>query len=241
MKQLTTPRTAVVIVAHPDDAEYLCGGTVAAWARQGCAVTYIVVTSGDKGIDSPEIKPQEAMRIREAEQLAAAKALGVKTVEFLRHRDCELTPTLELRQELVAQLRRHRPQVIFTHDPLTRYYRMHPDHRVVGQVALEAAFPAASVRFCLPELSSAGLEPHAVECALLFNSDIPDFWVDISATLEIKLKALQEHRSQENSFPGGMERRLVNRATRSGQEAGVQYAEDFKLVDLVGGSPLIRA
>jgi LmbE family N-acetylglucosaminyl deacetylase len=230
----------MVVVAHPDDAEYWCGGTVTAWAQQGCAVTYVVVTSGDKGIDSPAIEPREAIRIREAEQLAAAKLLGVKTVEFLRHHDCELTPTLELRRELVAQLRRHRPQVVLTHDPLTRYYRMHPDHRVVGQVALEAAFPAASVRFCAPELLGEGLEPHTVDCALLFNTDIPDFWVDIAATLETKLKALQEHRSQEKAFPGGMERRLLDRATRTGQEAGMQYAEGFKLGDLVGGSPLIR-
>jgi LmbE family N-acetylglucosaminyl deacetylase len=230
----------MVIVAHPDDAEYLCGGTVAAWTRQGCEITYVVVTSGDKGIDSPEIEPQEVMRIREAEQLAAAKVLGVKPVEFLRRRDCELTPTLELRQELVLQLRRHRPQVIFAQDPLTRYYRMHPDHRVVGQVALEAAFPAARVRVCVPEPLDEGLEPHTVECALLFGTDIPDFWVDISATLETKLKALQEHHSQVAAFSSEMERKILDRAAREGQEAGIRYAEAFKLVDLVGGSPLIK-
>jgi LmbE family N-acetylglucosaminyl deacetylase len=222
----------LVVGAHPDDPEFFCAGTVARWVAAGTAVHYVVVTSGDKGRPENWDDMRSFATIREAEQLAAAELLGVHGVTFLRLPDGEVFDTLALRAQLTAEIRRFRPDLLLTHDPLTRLYRQHPDHRAVGAAALAAAFPASRLATFFPEQLAAGLRPHVVRAALLFGSDRPDTFVDIAPTFERKLAALRCHASQASAFPGGMESRVRTRAAEAGAPAGLALAEAFLWVDL---------
>ncbi|MDW8059718.1 MAG: PIG-L deacetylase family protein [Thermomicrobium sp.] len=222
----------LLIGAHPDDPEFFCAGTVARWVAAGTAVHYVVVTSGDKG-QPPEWPGDRPFgELREAEQLAAARLLGVQGVTFLRLPDGEVFDTLALRAQLTAEIRRFRPDLVLTHDPLTRLYRQHPDHRAVGAAALAAAFPASQLATFFPEQRAAGLQPHRVRTVLLFGSDRPDTFVDIAPVLERKLAALRCHESRASAFPGGMEQRVRTRAREAGAPAGLEFAEAFLWVDL---------
>ncbi|HEX2914518.1 MAG TPA: PIG-L deacetylase family protein [Chloroflexia bacterium] len=230
--ELEIPRSALAIVAHPDDTEFGCSGTVAKWAKAGCEVTYLLLTSGDKGTEDPAVNPEELGRIREAEQLAAAKILGVKNCVFLRYGDGELEYNLRMRGEIVKQIRRFKPESILTWDPLTRNYRMHPDHRITGQLALEAAFPAAMMPHSYPEqLREEGLTIHRTKRLLLFGTDSPDYYVDISQAWDLKLESLKAHASQFVPDPKFMER-LRKRHSDFAEDFDFEYAEAFKLVEL---------
>jgi LmbE family N-acetylglucosaminyl deacetylase len=194
------PSSAMVVVAHPDDAEFMVAGTVAKWARRGCEVTYVVVTKGDKGSDDPAMTPSRLTAIREAEQRAAGAILGVRNYEFLGYPDAYLQHTLELRRDLTRVIRAYRPQVVFTFDPETRFfgesYPNHPDHRTTGDVTIDAVFPSARDRLTFPELLMEGLEPHKVGELWLGTSGKPNTWVDIGETMDLKHAALKAHPSQ---------------------------------------------
>lgn len=222
----------MIIGAHPDDPEFFCAGTVAEWATRGATVHYVLVTSGQKGIPEGWDSDESLGEIREEEQLRAARFLGVQGVTFLRLIDGEVFDTTELRRQLTAEIRRFRPDILLTHDPLTRLYRQHPDHRAVGAAALAAAFPASRVSAYFPEQLSAGLTTHVVRTALLFGTDEPDTIIDITGVFERKLAALRYHQSQLSAFPGGLEERIRRRAAEAGQLAGVELAEAFRWVDL---------
>ncbi|HLH70316.1 MAG TPA: PIG-L deacetylase family protein [Candidatus Dormibacteraeota bacterium] len=186
-------RRVLCITAHPDDAEFFCGGTLLLLTRAGAKVDLVVVTSGDKGAREPDLDgPTLAMR-REHEQLAAGRILGLSRVEFLRHPDAGLIESLELRGELVREIRRSRPDLLITFDP-TPQYRQHPDHRVVGRMALDAAWPCARDRLTHPDAGP----PHETPEAWLFGApaDRIDLTVDVSGVLEEKIRARLEHRSQ---------------------------------------------
>jgi LmbE family N-acetylglucosaminyl deacetylase len=170
--------------------------------------------------------------VREAEQEASARLLGVSGVSFLRLTDGEVFDTLDLRGKIVAEIRRFRPDLIVTHDPLTRLYRQHPDHRATGFAALHAAFPATRLATFYPEQAAAGLEPHSVGRALLFGTDRPDTYVDFAPVFERKIEALTRHVSQVSAFPGGLHERLRRRAAEAGAPAGLDLAEAFLFVDL---------
>ncbi len=231
---LPVPTRAMAVGAHPDDADFWASGTCAKWIRAGCQVVYVVVTSGDKGSLDFKDSPHELAVRREAEQLAAARIIGVSEVVFLRHEDGTVQPTLELRGEIVHQIRVHQPEVVFTHDPLTRNYRMHADHRAVGQATLDAAFPAAIVPWCYPDDARAGIPPHRVTHALLFQADLTDYWSDISDTVDLKVQTIAAHASQiEPSFPGGADARVRQRAEQAALDTGLRYAEVFKRVDFI--------
>jgi LmbE family N-acetylglucosaminyl deacetylase len=156
------PTSALVIVAHPDDIEFSCAGTVARWTRLGAQVTYVLCTSGDAGIDEPGMTRAKATEIREAEQRRAAEIAGVHEVVFLRQPDGLLQPTLELRKMLVREIRRYRPEVVVTGDPTVLWagddYINHPDHRAAATAALDAAFPAAGQPHVFEELEEEGSE-----------------------------------------------------------------------------------
>ncbi|GBD20460.1 N-acetyl-alpha-D-glucosaminyl L-malate deacetylase 1 [bacterium HR28] len=238
---MTTPRhvgepptaeRVLIIGAHPDDPEFFCAGTVARWVAAGTSVHYVVVTSGDKGMPEDWGTHESFAEVREAEQLAAARELGVQGVTFLRLPDGEVFDSLALRAQLTAEIRRFRPDIVVTHDPLTRLYRQHPDHRAVGAAALAAAFPASRLATFFPEQRAAGLQPHVVRIALLFGSDRPDTFVDIAPVFERKLAALRCHTSQLGAFPGGMETRVRTRAREAGAPVGLELAEAFLWVDL---------
>ena len=158
------PSAAMVVVAHPDDAEFMCAGTIAKWAQGGCDVTYVVVTKGDKGSEDPEMTPSRLTAIREAEQRAAGALLGVRTFEFMGYEDGYLQHTLQLRRDITRLIRRYRPEVVITFDPSTRFfndnYPNHPDHRTTGDATIDAVFPTSSwsslrVNFLKPESSAA--------------------------------------------------------------------------------------
>ena len=197
-------RPVLVILAHPDDPEYFCGGTVARWAAEGADVTYCLVTSGEKGADGEEGDSQELARRREEEQRAAARVLGVRTVVFLGRPDGMLEPDLDLRREIARAIRRFRPEIVVTCDPTTLFPRgkriNHADHRAVGLATLDAVYPAAGSALFFPELLQEGLPPHKVNRIYLAGSQSPDTTVDISPYLERKLEALRCHRSQIPDF-----------------------------------------
>lgn len=200
MPEPEPPRRAMVIMAHPDDPEFACAGTVALWTAQGTEVVYVLITSGDKGSNDPHMTREELMALREEEERAAARILGVKEVVFLRYPDGELTPTLALRRDLVREIRRYRPDAVIVPDPTRHFWDSghinHSDHRVAGEVALDAIYPAAGNRRFFPELLVEGFPPHSVREVYVADSTQPNLTVDISATLDLKIAALKEHRSQ---------------------------------------------
>ena len=230
--EIETPASALAIVAHPDDTEFGCSGTIAKWAQAGCEIHFILLTSGDKGTDDPNADPEELRRVREEEQQAAAEILGVKSCVFLRFNDGELEYNLKMRGEVVRQIRRFKPEVILSWDPLTRNYRMHPDHRVSGQLALDGAFPAAMMPLSYPEqLREEGLAVHRTKKLLLFGTDAPDYFVDISEVMEKKFQAMMAHPSQFTLDEKFYERiRKRHRDFAEGYD--FEYAEAFKLVEL---------
>lgn len=194
------PRRVLLIQAHPDDAEFMCAGTVAKWVQEGAEVHYCSITSGDKGSSDPNITSHELASLRECEQRRACEVLGVKSVIFLGYQDATLVPDLALRRELTRVIRRARPDVLMCQDPTMRFsgqrYINHPDHIAAGEASLAAVFPSARDRKTFPELLDEGLEPHITPEVYIFGTNEADMWVDISATIDTKIAALREHRSQ---------------------------------------------
>ncbi len=220
---------AMVMFAHPDDAEVQCAGTVALWAEAGKKVFYVAVTRGEKGTQDPSMSEDRLIAIRQEEQLNAARELGVEKVIFLENNDGELEVTLERRRALTRIIREYQPEVVITHDPWMRY-QLHPDHRATGTLALDAVISARD-RLYFPEQIKDGLEPCRVTRALLYASDQPDFWMDIGRTIEKKIRALGQHKSQVAQW-SGWEERFRKRAQDLGAAQGMKYAEAFKLLVL---------
>lgn len=194
------PRRVLLIQAHPDDAEFMCAGTVAKWVQEGAEVHYCSITSGDKGTSDPNITAAEIASIRECEQRNACKALGVKSVTFLGYQDATLVPDLALRRELTRVIRRVKPDVLMCQDPTMRFsgqrYINHPDHIAAGEAALAAVFPSARDHKTFPELLDEGLEAHITPEVYIFGANDADMWVDISTSIDTKIAALKEHKSQ---------------------------------------------
>jgi LmbE family N-acetylglucosaminyl deacetylase len=204
-----TPRI-LVIMPHPDDAEFGAAGSVARWVKEGKEVIYIVCTSGDKGTEDINLKPQDLAVIREKEQQDAAKVLGVKEVVFLRY-----------------------PDTVITADPYRRYV-WHRDHRITGQVVLDAIFPYARDYWAYPDLILEGLLPHKVKEILFWASEDPNYCSDITDTFEIKLKALRCHKSQVSISRRGSDigKRLRERARTMAEGKGCELGETFHRVEL---------
>lgn len=229
---LPAPERALVVVAHPDDPEFACGGTVARWTSEGSHVSYVIATAGCRGSDDPSISPAELGAIRKEEQRRAAEVLGVPEVVFLSFTDGEVLPTLALRSAIVREIRKARPDTVVTFDPARIYSDHtvnHPDHRYVGEAALYAVYPAARDRLNAPELVGEGLEPHKVAEVLLMGALEPDTWVDIGPTLERKIEALRRHLSQVGGFEG-FEARVRERASRTASGHGMEFAEAYKRI-----------
>ncbi|MCO5176206.1 MAG: PIG-L family deacetylase [Thermomicrobiales bacterium] len=200
----TEPRTSrrvMVAMAHPDDAEFGCAGTMARWASEGDEIILVLGTSGDKGSDDPNMTGEQLVATREAEQKVAADTLGVSEIVFMRMRDAELVPDLAMRRDLTRIIRQVRPDVVFCQDPTARWegseYIQHPDHLAMGEATLAAVFPSARDRLTFPELLAEGLEPHKVGEVYIGSSLAKcDTFIDIGAHLETKLNALAAHKSQ---------------------------------------------
>ncbi|MFZ5917538.1 MAG: PIG-L deacetylase family protein [Chloroflexota bacterium] len=221
-----SPKRALVIMAHPDDAEFTCAGTLARWVRAGWLVHYVVCTSGDKGTKNHDMTPHHLAAIREEEQLAAARVLGVETITFLRHKDGELEATKEFRAELAMLIRRYRPHRVVTHDAW-RPYQLHPDHRAVGITTCDAIVAARDHLF-LPGQTAIGLEAVEPEELYLWGAAEPDYFEDISETLEVKLEALTQHESQLRR--PNWRQRIIDWASETGKPQGMAYAEAFKRI-----------
>ena len=229
---MTNPAYALVITPHPDDAEFGVSGSVARWTREEKEVVYVVCTNGDKGTSDPDMKPEDLAKIREQEQLDAAKVLGVREVVFLRHADQTLEDTPAFRKELVRQIRTFRPEVVVTASPYRRYI-WHRDHRIAGQVTLDAVFPYARDFHAYPDLIKEGLQPHKVKEVLLWASDDRNYRSDITDTIEIKIAALRCHRSQVDNdrFPE-IERRLRQWSKDYAEGEDYELAEAFHRVEI---------
>ncbi len=231
MWEMKTTCYALVITPHPDDAEYGIAGTVAKWVQQGKGVVYVVCTNGSKGSNNPEMSPERLAEIREQEQLAAAKLLGLKEVIFLRHEDQALEDTPEFRKEIVRLLRVYRPEVVATSDPYRRYI-WHRDHRITGQVVLDAVFPYARDRWAYPDLIEQGLEPYKVKEVLLWGAEEPNYFTDITDTFDIKMAALRCHHSQVGHFPTEWYDLLRQRYEKFAEGKGFALAEAFHRVEI---------
>lgn len=226
--------TALVIYAHPDDAEYGAAGTVAAWVKQGVEVRYVLCSNGASGSSDPEMTRERLQGIRLEEQQAAADVLGVTEVIPLGFEDGYLYPTPELRKAVSREIRRHKPDVIITpHDPAMRtamtFYLNHPDHIAVGEVVYRAINPDASSGLMFPELwREEGLAPHLPKALLVSNFIEGTTYIDISDTLETKVQALLCHRSQL-ADPDSGSGFVRERAKAIGEKAGFPAAEAFTL------------
>jgi LmbE family N-acetylglucosaminyl deacetylase len=227
------PSSVLVVMAHPDDAEFSAGGTIARWTAQGAHVTYCICTNGDKGTSDPSLAPEDVARTREQEQRNAAAVLGVQDIVFLGHPDGTLQPTLELRRDVVRVIRQVRPEAVLCPDPTRRYgpgFINHPDHRAVGEVALDAVYPSARDPLVFPELAAGGLAPHKVRLVYIANPAEPTCAVDISETLETKILALREHASQVSEER--LRTFIPQRTAQMGERFGMAHAEVFHRIEL---------
>lgn len=219
----------LVVSPHPDDAEFGIAGTVALRVKEGKQVVYVVCTSGDKGTSDVNMKPEELAKIREKEQLDAAKVLGVREVVFLRHPDQSLEDTPEFRKEIVRYIRMYRPDIVAVPNPYRRYV-WHRDHRITGQLVLDAVYPYARDHLAYPDLLEEGLKPHKVSELLLWATlDDINYCVDITSTFDIKLAALRCHRSQVgDEISPELEDWLRERARCMAEGKDYELAEAFR-------------
>jgi LmbE family N-acetylglucosaminyl deacetylase len=234
-----TPKRAMVIVAHPDDIEFSCAGTIARWVREGAEVCYVLVTSGDVGIATPGMTKAEATRIREAEQSAAAAVVGVDNVVYLRQPDGMVEATMELRRQLVREIRRFRPDAVITGDPTALFvgegYINHPDHRAVALSAIDAIFPAAGQPNLFEELEAESLQAHKPYKVYVQSWSGATTWVNISDTIDLKIEALRQHKSQMGEWdPEEMVRQW---AADSAKGKEMEYAEAYRVITFEDAAP----
>ncbi len=229
------PQSAMAIVAHPDDIEFSCAGTLARWARAGTRIYYVLCTSGDVGIDEPGMTRQQAAEIRETEARAAAEIAGAEEIIFLGEPDGLLQPTIELRKKIVRQIRRYRPEVVICGDPTVVWsgdrYINHPDHRAAATAALDATFPAAGQPNLFQELEEEGLKAHKVRKVYVTGWGTTDLFVNIEDTIDIKIAALRAHKSQMKDWDP--EPRIKEWATERARGKEMKYAESFRVITLI--------
>ena len=231
MSQDEPYRRGMVVVAHQDDAEYGCSGTMAKWSRQGMDVVLVICTDGSKGTSDREVTGQQLVDTRRKEELAAGEVMGLKEVVFLGYEDSMLQATLELRRDIAREIRRYRPDILISPSPVRNLfvsgYLDHPDHTAAGEATLSAVFPAARDHLTFPELLEEGFEPHKVLEVMITDHHEPDKWVDVSDTIEVAIAALKQHVSQVGD---GAEEDTWMRTWRqqAGEHHGMKYAETFR-------------
>jgi LmbE family N-acetylglucosaminyl deacetylase len=230
-----SPKNILVILAHPDDPEFFCGATLARWARDRHQITYVLMTCGDKGFNPathPEMTPEKLCGLRHTEQLNAAKVIGTKAVHFLDLADGYLVPSLDLRRDVVREIRRHKPEILLTCDPqnlFAQYGINHPDHRYCGQIVLDAVFPATGNLVYFPELLKEGFQPHMPKEVWCSLTSQPNVTVDVTDTWETKVKAILEHKTQIPDVDKLIER-MKSRRTENSTDENPRYEEKFRVV-----------
>lgn len=233
---MTTSDRVLVVLAHPDDPEFYCGGTIARWAASGREITYCLLTRGDKGSDDDSLSTQELAEIREVEQRAAAKTLGVHEVMFLKELDGYVLPTLDLRRDIVRVIRQVKPKVVITCDPTNFFpsntYINHADHRAAGQATLDAVYPAARSALYFPALSKEeGLQPHKVREVYIAGPQHPNITVDITEFFSQMVAALGEHRSQIKDITALEERMRERMLDPESPPDDPRYIEKFRRIE----------
>ena len=233
--RLPTPERVLVVAAHPDDIEFGAAGTVARWIGEGAVAHYLLVTRGDKGSDDASVDVGELAQLREREQRAAAAEIGVGGVDFLDEPDGQVEASLRLRERITFAIRAFRPEVVMTHDPTVLFVNNewvnHPDHRAVGQMTVDAVFPTARDPLNFREHLDRGVGPWKVAELFMWSTNEANQIVDISETLDRKVAALEQHRSQFRDFPETA-RWLRRRSEELGERAGYRAAEGFRRVML---------
>ncbi len=227
-------KLALVIGAHPDDPDFGAAGTTAKWIKDGWKVVYVLCTNGDKGTSDPEMTSERLARIRAQEQLAAARVLGVSDCIFLGYGDGELEDNSVFRGQIVRLIRKYRPDVVITHDPYRRYLAHH-DHRITGQVVLDAIFPYARDYLFYPEHRKEGLTPFKVREVLLTGSEEPNFFSDIAETFDIKTKAISCHVSQIGDHSADWDKWVEEHRQRTIAMQGrpdMPYCESFRRIEI---------
>jgi LmbE family N-acetylglucosaminyl deacetylase len=227
-----TPQKILVILAHPDDPEFFCGASIARWVQAGHHVVYCLLTCGDKGTKDVKINSEELCSIRQMEQNAAAKVLGVQEVKFLNYPDGYLVADIDLRREITRVIRTIRPDILVTCDPQTLFTTNaglnHPDHRAAGLATLDAVFPSARDHLSFIELwKEEKLEPHIVSEVWVCGTLQPDVTLDVTETWEKKIRALYEHKSQIGD-PEKLSERMRNRRTSDSTPEDPRYEEKFR-------------
>jgi len=225
------PRTDILVITpHPDDAEFGVAGTVAREIQEGKQVVYAVCTDGAKGTSDIRMKPEQLAEIRKKEQIAAAEVLGVREVVFLEYPDQGLEDTPQFRKQIVRLIRQYQPRTVVTADPYRRYI-WHRDHRITGQVVIDAVFPYARDYWAYPDLTAEGLAPHKVEELLFWASEDINYRSDITAIFDLKLAALRCHQSQmrEMDVPD-LEKWLKARCRTLAQGEDFELGEAFHRV-----------
>jgi LmbE family N-acetylglucosaminyl deacetylase len=223
----------MVVTAHPDDSEFGAGGTVAKFVKDGCEVTYVVVTNGNKGSSDRSMTPERLAAIRADEQRNAARTLGVAHVELLGHPDGEVEDTREVRRDVCRAIRKWRPDLLICQNPQRTYNlgASHRDHRIVGGVALDCVYPLARDHMAFPELLPE-FEPHKVKQVYVMQWQNPQLVVDISDVIDLKLRALACHASQFVDV-AALQERVRQRAAELGKPKGYAYAECFDQIVLM--------
>lgn len=226
----------LVVNAHPDDADFGTGGTIAQWAAKGIEITYVCCTNGDQGGEASDVPQEEMAATRQREQRDAAKVLGVKDVVYLNYRDGHLEPTIGLRKDIVRQIRIHKPDRMLIQSPERNWDRIgasHPDHLAAGEAAIQAVYPDARNPFAFTDLRAEGFEPWRVREVWVTGSPNPNHFVDITETFDKKMAALRAHVSQtahnkelENMVRGWGERNAQSQGLAEGR-----IAEIFKIVN----------
>jgi len=223
------------VAAHPDDADFLAGGTVAKLVKEGRETAYVVVTNGNKGSSDPSVRPEQLIALREEEQRDAARVLGVADVRFLGYEDGEVEDTRDLRRDVTREIRRWRPDLIITLNPHRTYNNFpgwHRDHRTTARVVLDCVYPLARDRMAFPELLPE-YDPHIVREVYTIQWEQPNLIVDITSTIDLKLAAIRCHASQVGDM-GAFQDRMRTRAATLGREKGYAYAEGFSHVAVPG-------
>lgn len=230
------PKIVLGVAAHPDDLDFGASGSLATFAAQGADVYYLLLTDGSKGSADYNASAVELIRTRQAEQRAAIQAIGAKDVKFLDYPDGELEVTMDVKRDIVREIRLIRPDVVVTMDPSVLYSAErgminHPDHRAAGQATLDAVYPLARDHLSLPELFAEGHEPHKVATLLLINFNTHNYTVDISDQINLKMMALEAHASQ---MPDLEKTQAMMRdiASSVGAPHGYEFGEGFMRIDI---------
>jgi LmbE family N-acetylglucosaminyl deacetylase len=225
----------MVIVGHPDDADFGPAGAAAAWIDGGAEGWLVCCTSGDASGEDPTLDPLELARAREEEQRLAAAVVGYAGVSFLHQPDGNLVNDLPLREMLVREIRTFKPDAVFCGDPEVVVHGgggiNHTDHRAAAMAAVDAVYPAARNPMAFPWLARNGLPAHRVRRLYLMWSNQPDVWIDVTATADRKIEALRSHASQLHD-PEAVFARVRGRLTEQGERIGVAAAEGYRLVVL---------